>query len=90
MPLLPSDTYTYRGAGAGASGRKCIDAAEVARRLHARMTELRKTQEEFAGLVGISQGMLSLVLTNKRPPGTRVLRYLGLRRVNHFESAKGR
>lgn len=63
--------------------------------------ELRKrlkkegcTQREFAAALGVTEGMLSMLLSGKRKPGEDMLRWLGLEkrirvsyhRVNHHDA----
>jgi transcriptional regulator with XRE-family HTH domain len=39
------------------------------------------SEQELAGLVGVSYQYINMVMNGHRPPGPKVLRYLGLKRV---------
>jgi DNA-binding XRE family transcriptional regulator len=82
-----SDASENRGASSVSV--KCVTSAALADRLAALFEQSGKTQEEFAKLIGISQPMLSQILNGDRMPGESVLRWMGMRHVDHYQEVGG-
>jgi DNA-binding XRE family transcriptional regulator len=81
--VYETETGTETGTG------KCVTSAALADRLAALFEQSGKTQEEFAKLIGISQPMLSQILNGDRMPGDSVLRWMGMRHVDHYQEERG-
>jgi len=46
-----------------------------------------RTLEEFAAEVGVSFQLISNILLDRRAPGTKILKYLGFRKVTLYRRA---
>jgi transcriptional regulator with XRE-family HTH domain len=66
-----------------AQSHKCITLDGVLKRLELRRHP-QESQSKFCKRIGISQPILSLITRRKRPPNDVVLKWLGLRQVDHY------